>query len=49
MAGETYEIDTKELTDLMMLRQHEAIVEIKKYGDVFEICRRLKTSAQSGK
>ncbi|XP_039180619.1 plasma membrane calcium-transporting ATPase 1-like [Crotalus tigris] len=44
-----FNITTSELKNLMQFRKKEAVHKIKElYGDVFEICNRLKTSPASG-
>ncbi|XP_029140098.1 plasma membrane calcium-transporting ATPase 1-like, partial [Protobothrops mucrosquamatus] len=44
-----FNITTSELKNLMQFRKKEAVHKIKElYGDVFEICNRLKTSPTSG-
>lgn len=49
MAGE-YGVSLKELRDLMEFRGSEGREKIlADYGDVHELCRRLKTSATHGK
>ena len=45
-----FSIPVKDLTELMTFRQFEAIEEIKnKYGNVNELCIKLKTSPSEGK
>lgn len=49
-ADESFAMSVKELTTLMELRGHEAQGKITQtYGDVSEICRRLRTSQNHGK
>ncbi|KAM3834499.1 plasma membrane calcium-transporting ATPase 1-like [Vipera latastei] len=44
-----FNITTSELKNLMQFRKKEAVQKIKElYGDVFQICNRLKTSPTSG-
>ncbi|XP_077983703.1 plasma membrane calcium-transporting ATPase 2-like [Glandiceps talaboti] len=46
---EQYDCTVNELRELMEVRSHEGIQKIKdKYGDVHEICRRLKTNPKDG-
>uniref|UniRef100_A0A6J0UWJ9 Calcium-transporting ATPase n=1 Tax=Pogona vitticeps TaxID=103695 RepID=A0A6J0UWJ9_9SAUR len=49
LAEEDFKITLAELRDLMEFRKSEAVTKIKElYGDVFEICKLLRTSPKNG-